>query len=64
MEQVDLDLNCTCHLTHLSSFIFGQGYVSEDSTLYGILGIVSVVGVVVCTLLDANNLFVENTCLK
>lgn len=36
----------------ISSFIFDQGYVSEDSTLYGVLGIVSVVGVVVCTLLD------------
>lgn len=34
--------------------MFDQGYVSEDSGLYGILGIVSVVGVVVCTLLEEN----------
>lgn len=28
--------------------LFKKGFVAEDSTFYGVLGIISVVGVVVC----------------
>lgn len=46
------------------SFVFDQGFVSEDSTLYGVLGILSVVGVVVRTLLDVDVILSLKDMLK
>lgn len=34
--------------------LFKKGFVDEDSTFYGVLGIISVVGVVVCPHLDVD----------